>query len=101
MKIQTVEEILNKFPEVIWDRWTGSLEDKHGIGVYGWIARDDGKSDFLFLRIDQDGPWLFATSSSKHSSVFSSRLNFDAEDSGGHKSCKRIEHFFPNVKSTK
>lgn len=93
-----IEKILNQFPEVTWDRWTGEIGSEFGIGVYGWIERQDGKSDFMFIRIDNDGAWMFATSSAKYSAEFSRRLNF--EGSSGHEQCKRVENYFKSVKAT-
>jgi len=92
---ETVVKILNYFPEVVWDRWTGQLNSEQGIGVFGWISRRDGRQDFLFLRIDTDGAWLMSTSSAKHSKDFSERLGFKV-----HTNCKKVSGHFPTVKKT-
>lgn len=91
---ETVERILNLFPEVTWDRFTGSLDSD--IGVFGWIARPDGKFDFIMLMIDKHGVWFCSTSSAEHSKDFSGRLGFTA-----HRDCQRVEHTFSNVNSVK
>ena len=90
--VRCVEEALAKLPYVKWDRWTGELGSEDGIAVYGWIARDDSKADFVWMRIDNDGPWMFATSSAQYSEDISKRLNF--QGSSGHHPCKRVEDFF-------
>jgi hypothetical protein len=87
---------LNQFPEVVWDRWTQS---ENWACAYGWIARDDGRFDFLVIDFDDGEPWKFSTSSAKFSKEFSVRLNF--EGSTGHQECRRIENDFPGVKACK
>ena len=91
-RIRCVEEALAKLPYVKWDRWTGELGSEDGIAVYGWIARDDGRSDFVLVRIDNDGPWTFFTSSAKYSEDISKRFNFPGN--AGHHPCKRVEAYF-------
>jgi hypothetical protein len=95
--VKCVERTLNMLSEVKWDRWSGDLGSEMGIAVYGWIPRSDGRSDFVFLRFDNDGPYMFATSSAQYSAEYSRRLGFDG--SSGHQACKRIEDHFTNVKS--
>ena len=47
--IQKVERVLNLLPEVTWDRWAGELEEHLvSVGVFGWVPRADGRSDFVF-----------------------------------------------------
>ena len=94
-----IEETLNLLPEVTWDRWTGEIGGEYGVCVFGWIPRDDGKSDFVFVRIDDDGCWMYGTSSAKYSEEFGRRLKFDG--SNGHDPCKRVEDAFLNVKAVK
>lgn len=84
--------ILKLFPEVNWDRWNGDGETH--VSVFGWLAREDGKFDFVLLMFDADGPWYFTTSSARYSAEFSGRLGW-----GGHSDCKRVEHFFPGVRA--
>lgn len=56
-----VAQILNLLPEVKWDRWSGDLHSLDGICVYGWIQREDGKLDFILLRIECGEASMFAT----------------------------------------
>jgi hypothetical protein len=92
-----IERTLNLLPEVIWDRFIGDLKDEElGIGVYGWLEREDGKSDFVFVRICVTGAWMFTTSSARYSQEFAIRLKLCSPDK--HQNCQRVEHFF-NVKS--
>lgn len=90
-----VAGVLNEFPEVQWDRWTG---DESTCAVFGWIPRDDGKLDFLIVRVtpeknDEYTIW-YATSSAQYSEEYSKRL-------GGknHKPCQRVEDCFTGVKT--
>jgi hypothetical protein len=90
-----VEAALKLFPEVTWDRFAGDPESEIGVGVFGWIAKPNGRSDFVYLRMDREsGPWLIATSSAKYSAEFSKRLGFK-----GHSDCKRVSEHFPNVRA--
>jgi hypothetical protein len=88
-----VVETLNKLPEVTWDRFAG--DGVENVSVYGWLPRDDGRSDFVLVMIDKDGPWLISTSSAKHSADFSARLGMDSD---GHSGCRRVEDHFPGVR---
>ncbi len=88
-----VVETLNKLPEVIWDRFAGDgIKD---VSVYGWLHRDDGKSDYVLVMIDKDGPWLISTSSAKYSADFSARLGMGGS---GHTPCRRVEDHFAGVR---
>lgn len=87
-----VTETLNKLPEVVWDRFAGDGVDN--VSVFGWIERDDGRSDFAFVMIDKDGPWLVSTSSAKYSAEFSARLGMGSD---GHTGCRRVEDHFEGV----
>lgn len=82
-----VEAILNLLPEVTWDRWAGHVFDN--VSVYGWLPREDGKSDYVLLMLDENGCWFFSTSSAEHSATFAERLGFKT-----HKACKRVEDYF-------
>lgn len=88
-----VTATLNLLPEVTWDRWNGELTE--GLLVFGWLPRDDGRSDFVTLTFDAEGPASFATSSAKFSAEIAARLDFT------HTDCKRVEHFFPAVNAVK
>lgn len=88
---------MQALPEVAWDRWFGELSDPLGIGVFGWVKRFDGKSDFVLLCVDTDGVSMLATSSAEYSAEFSRRLIPHAK----HGDCKRVEDAFPNVRAIK
>lgn len=90
---EIVSTTLNKLPEVRWDRFT---VDKENVLVFGWISRDDGKYDFVFVEIGAEGPLGIVTSSARFSAEFSSRL-FGPEDNN-HVTCKRVEDHFPGVR---
>lgn len=83
-------DALQRLPEVTWDRFT---HDDEYASAFGWIARGDGKSDFVHVMIDKDGPWLVTTSSARYSADFSARLGMD-----GHGKCLRVEDHFPEVR---
>lgn len=89
--IGTVESILNEFPEVMWDRFTGTTDDE--LVVYGWIKRNDGRSDFLVLYIQGMQVVRWVTSSARYSEVFSKRID--------HNECKRVEKHWPNTNCIK
>lgn len=89
---------MNLFPEVKWDRFAG--DEMTQIGIFGWIPRDDGKSDFCYLIIDHDGPWLITTSSEKYSEEFSRRIH-SGKESITHRPCRRVEDHFEGVKCVK
>jgi hypothetical protein len=83
-------KIAKKFAEispVVWDR---VIEIDGCLTVYGWIARNDRKKDFLLLEIDpmQDYGFQFWTSSAKYSKVFSEGLGLD------HSPCQKFGEYF-------
>jgi hypothetical protein len=92
-------EKMNLLPEVAWDRWGGWYEypGDEGISaatVFGWIARDDGRSDFVTLAgfwTQEQGLYHFSfnTSSARYSHEFAKRMGID-----GHRDCRRIEDDF-------
>lgn len=47
---------------VQWDRYSGTLDT---FDVFGWIARDDGRADFVILQVCPEGIG-FTTSSAKY-----------------------------------
>ena len=87
---EQVSELLNLLPYVKWDRWAGELQDGR-IVVYGWIARDDDRHDFVVLLITEDGINSI-TSSTKYSGDILARLG--KGQSGDHKPCKRVRDTF-------
>lgn len=90
-----VEQILNRFPEVRWDRWSGELADK--ISIFGWVQPSEQRADYVLLLIDNEGACFISTSSAAYSRAFAARLGF----TGSHKDCQRVEHTFPNVNAIK
>jgi hypothetical protein len=96
-ELAAVAERLNLFPEVAWDRcvtWPG------GGWAFGWLQRQDGRSDFATLNwwweeADVEGSPLtcaVGTSSAAYSADFSARLH-----ATGHVDCKRVEHVFEDA----
>lgn len=90
-----VEDALNIFPEVTWDRFTGDDSD---LIVYGWIDRpDDEYKDFMVLVFDLiDMSYWFTTSSAVYSQTFHDRIN---PNPAAHTDCKRVEQVWPHVKA--
>ena len=90
-----IEETLNKFPEVTWDRFSEGVNDyNHGfVWVFGWIAREDSYKDFAIIEFSKGTVSSVETSSAKYSKEFCERVDFV------HVDCQRVEHTFKNVKS--
>ncbi len=89
---QRVINGLNKFPEVVWDRFTGDAEDY--FRCFGWIAREDDKFDFMVIDFDKGEVVDYSTSSAKYSLEFSKRINFT------HENCQSMYEFFEDVVKT-
>lgn len=100
--VQQIAVVLNKFPEVKWDRLTRSNSDYRSgaetvwiATCFGWIAREDGRSDFLVIELSRYGTdelWpTFTTSSAELSEEFNRRL---WGDEVGHNECERVEDVF-------
>lgn len=92
---RTISDKMNEFPEVAWDRSAG--EAIYGV-AYGWIDRDDGRSDFMVLHWWQPtkgAPLEFGmtTSSAQLSEEFTRRIDPGLE----HAACERVEDEFPAV----
>ena len=60
--------------------------------IFGWIERDDGKADFLVLKIVNGAVTYFTTSSAHFSREFAERLDFT------HRDCERCEKDFPKLR---
>lgn len=85
--IQRVQETLNSFPEVMWDRYIGDIDD---FEMFGWIARpEDSYKDFVLLGFVGGVPATIVTSSAKYSKQFNDRLGFE-----DHTDCQRVEDIF-------
>lgn len=92
-----VAAALKLLPEVTWDRWAGDL---HEFSMFfGWIERDDGRSDFVVAKFEAGDCWSVTTSSAKHSEEFTRKLLGNRGD--GHSTCKRIENDFEGVNAVK
>lgn len=87
---------LNRLPFVRWDRltdWRTPSRDHAGVTVFGWIARDDGRSDFVLMEFfswNHDPPG-FSTSSAERSAEIAELLYGPG---GDHFPCQRVEHVF-------
>jgi len=88
---QKAAEVLNLLPEVRWDRCVRRME---WLAAYGWIDREDGRSDFVVVYVDHNGPVGYATSSAALSKTFSDRLFGSRVD---HRDCERIEDVFGDL----
>jgi hypothetical protein len=86
-----ISSVLNRFPEVAWDRWAG---DEDRLVVFGWIDREDGFKDFMTVRFDDGDLVTFTTSSARYSKEFSARLG-----ATNHVDCKRVEDYFWGVRT--
>lgn len=81
-----LEAFAKAFP-VEWDRYT---QRDSSYDIYGWIARKDGKRDFVLLQLDVVGETInagFVTSSAKYSKEISEFM-FGARNE--HSSCKKV-----------
>lgn len=98
--IPHLTELLNRLPFVTWDRLI--VEDEW-VCVYGWIARDDRRSDFVLFRVplnpEADGATSY-TSSARFDGLIA-----DLVDPGGVERtnrptdpCWRVEAWMPDVK---
>lgn len=94
----TIADWLNRLPFVRWDRYLRvPVEDADGgqhelVTVYGWIDRDDDRSDFVLMEFPSysDRPG-FNTSSAKHSAAINSLLYKDVDPTAPHYECQRID----------
>jgi hypothetical protein len=88
-RMRDIAGILNRFPEVAWDRTTANGGERL---VFGWVdERIGGRADFVLLRFAANGFVSITTSSAGRSAVFASRLfGLSAE----HFPCKRVEEVF-------
>jgi hypothetical protein len=86
-------EILNRLPEVTWDRCAG---DDDNLVVYGWIPRRDGQRDFIavvFWTEGEDVCVSFTTSSARLSATFA-KLLYGNDAAKIHRPCVRVESVF-------
>lgn len=88
---KVVAAVLNRLPFVTWDRL---VEIPGGdVDVYGWIPREDGRSDFVLATfpppIDADVVG-FTTSSDRYSEEIGWLIHGEAD--AEHVPCQRVEH---------
>lgn len=94
---EAIADVLNRCPMVVWDRYTeGQVEGYQLVTVYGWIARDDGRSDFVELQFPawSDEPGL-STSSAKYDTELY-RCVFQRDGSPA-QPCIRVEDGFGDL----
>lgn len=98
-----VAEAMNRLPFVRWDRFVDWSHDDDGdniagVFVYGWIDRDDGRSDFVSLEYFESWGWrpedCAATSSAARSVEIQKLLRGHADD---HVDCKRVDEHFGDL----
>ncbi len=89
-----IATLMNKLPEVRWDRCAGDMDAGC---VYGWLDRDDGRSDFVLFSW-RNGDFVTTTSSASFSPVISERIHGNTT---GHKPCKRVEDVFGDMVANK
>ncbi len=82
-----VIEAMNHLWQVNWDRCT---QREDGGTAFGWIAREDGRSDFIVLHWGRGG-FGFTTSSAALGRVFAKEL-FGTD--AGHNDCQTIQSVF-------
>ena len=96
-------DLMMKLPFVQWDRYVEHLEEAQQAVFYGWIARDDGKFDFVLVSYYSKYHPFWAdcisySTSSKRYSPELSRILLGREERP-EAVCKRIEYDFPDVKN--
>jgi hypothetical protein len=80
--------VMNLCPEVAWDRCT---RRETLWSAFGWIAREDGRHDYLVIFVDGEGIVGSSTSSAELSRVFSERFFGHGRN---HTDCERVEDVF-------
>jgi len=97
-----VAAALNRLPMVRWDRChlvTYLDYDEPGVEVFGWIARQDGRSDFVLVEWmpwDEEDYFPFTTSSAEHSDRIAELLNGE-RGAACHEACRRVEDVFGDL----
>ena len=102
-----VTHYANRLPFVDWDRFPShrQTEDnttRTSVTMYGWIRRDDGRSDFVVLAwfyIDeQQTPWSVTSSADRSEEIgrclYSDQDWWKPED---HVHCQRVEDTFDGM----
>ncbi len=88
-----IADELRAYPEVQWDRF---IEYDGKLGIYGWLARSDGRADFLLLDFDAATGKLLEWITSAHPHPASVVERLEGEESV---ECQRVEDIFeiPNA----
>lgn len=82
---------------VQWDRFVETFGG--GLTVYGWIARADGRDDFvLFIYSGGDEDPEYYTSSAERS-IEIGRLLWGPDWGGDHVPCRRVESAFKGLRN--
>lgn len=106
---QVVAHYANRLSFVTWDRFTSHTQDNPeggdpyvAVTMYGWIGRDDGRSDFVILAwfyIDQQQyPWSVTSSAERSEEI--GRLLYHDQDwwkPDEHVPCARVEDVFDGM----
>lgn len=87
-----IAAVLNKLPFVRWDRCSGDVGGV--LFVFGWIDREDERSDFALAIFHAGEVWTVTTSSAKHSALICA-LVFGVE--AEHVSCERVRDVLPGL----
>lgn len=84
--LAVLEPYMVRLPFVLWDRY---IQGTDYVTVYGWIPRDDGRSDFVVLDIEEGRTEpVYHTSSVKYSREICHLLYGPGS---GHVDCQRVE----------
>lgn len=87
-RLAEIVEVCSRLELVKWDRLC-SLENR--VDIYGWMKREDGRSDFVLLQFtdlsDPSLPVGIATSSAEYSAEMTEAL-YGTTD--GHAECERV-----------
>lgn len=87
---EEIPSVLNRLPFVRWDRL---VDDGDSVVVYGWIGRDDGRSDFVVATFRADSGEIFTSSAERSAEI--ARLVTGSDD--GHVECQRVEDVFGDL----
>jgi hypothetical protein len=81
--------LMNQLPEVTWDR---CVVRDFAVSAFGWIGREDGRSDYFLLIYFAPDNWVTSTSSARYSREFNERLH-GATDTN-HQDCSPVREAF-------
>jgi SH3-like domain-containing protein len=85
---------MNRLPQVRWDRCSRNADGQ--LCVFGWIGREDGRTDFAalcFLWPEDPEAALLLTSSAEHSAAMTAAL-YGERALAHHTDCERVEDLF-------